>query len=41
MSEVFSCDIICSGSMLGIAIAKTTSFPVGYVETWDVSYELS
>lgn len=36
MSEVFSCDIICSGSMLGIAIAKTTSFPVGYVETWDM-----
>ena len=36
MSEAFSCDIICSGSMLGIAIAKTTSFPVGYVETWDM-----
>lgn len=25
-------DIICSGSMLGVAIAGSTSFPVGYVE---------
>lgn len=36
MSESFPCDIICSGSMLGIAIAKSTSFPVGYVETWNM-----
>lgn len=34
MSEVFPCDIICSGSALGVAIASTSSFPVGYVETW-------
>lgn len=34
MSESFPCDIICSGSLLGIAIASTSSFPVGYVETW-------
>lgn len=36
MKENFPCDIICSGSMLGVAIAKTTSYPVGYVETWDM-----
>ncbi len=36
LAEDFPCDIICSGSMLGIAIAKSTSFPVGYVETWDM-----
>lgn len=36
MKESFPCDVICSGSMLGVAIAKTTSFPVGYVETWDM-----
>lgn len=29
-------DIICSGSMLGIAVASSTSFPVGYVETWEM-----
>lgn len=34
MSESFPCGIICSGSLLGIAIASTSSFPVGYVETW-------
>lgn len=36
MKENFPCDIICSSSMLGVAIAKTTSYPVGYVETWDM-----
>lgn len=36
LAEEFPCDIICSGSMLGIAIAKSTSFPVGYVETWEM-----
>lgn len=36
MAESFPCDIICSGSMLGVAVAKSTSFPVGYVETWDM-----
>lgn len=36
MKESFPCDIICSGSMLGVAVAKTTSYPVGYVETWDM-----
>lgn len=36
LSEDFPCDIICSGSMLGVAIASSTSFPVGYVETWDM-----
>ena len=36
LSEEFPCDIICSGSMLGVAIASTSSFPVGYVETWDM-----
>lgn len=36
LSEEFNCDIICSGRMLGVAIATTSSFPVGYVETWDL-----
>lgn len=36
LAEEFPCDIICSGSMLGVAIASTSSFPVGYVETWDM-----
>lgn len=36
LAEDFPCDIICSGSMLGIAIASSSSFPVGYVETWDM-----
>lgn len=36
LSEDFPCDIICSGSMLGVAIASTSSFPVGYVETWNM-----
>lgn len=36
MKENFPCDIICSSSMLGVAITKTTSYPVGYVETWDM-----
>ena len=36
MNESFPCDIIASGSMLGVAIAKSTSYPVGYVETWDM-----
>lgn len=35
LSEECPYDIICSGSMLGIAIASSTSFPVGYVETWE------
>ncbi len=36
MAEDFPCDIICSGSMFGAAIAKSSSFPVGYVETWEM-----
>ncbi len=36
LSENFPCDIICSGSMLGIAVASSSSFPVGYVETWEM-----
>lgn len=36
LGEEFNCDIICSGRMLGVAIATTSSFPVGYVETWDL-----
>lgn len=36
LSEDFPCDIICSGSMLGVAVASSSSFPVGYVETWDM-----
>lgn len=31
-SEDNSFDIICSGSLLGVAIAGSSSFPVGYVE---------
>lgn len=27
------CDFICSGSMLGVQLHKTSSWPVGYVET--------
>ena len=40
LAESFPCDIICSGSMLGVAIANSTSFPVGYIETWQM-YPLS
>lgn len=29
-------DIIASGSLLGVAIAASTSYPVGYVKTWDL-----
>jgi len=36
LAEDFPCDIVCSGSMLGVAIASSSSFPVGYVETWDM-----
>jgi len=36
LAEEFPTDIICSGSVLGVAIASTSSFPVGYVETWDM-----
>ncbi|MFQ6793186.1 MAG: ATP-binding protein [Thomasclavelia sp.] len=36
LSEDFPCDIICSGSMLGVAIASTSSFPVGYTQTWQM-----
>lgn len=36
LAEKCPYDIICSGSMLGIAIASSTSFPVGYVETWEM-----
>lgn len=32
MKENFPCDIICSSSMLGVAIAKTTSYPVGMLK---------
>ena len=28
-----ACDIICSGSMLGVRLHETSSWPVGYVET--------
>ncbi len=37
MSTNFPTDIICSGSLLGVAISESTSFPVGYVETWDMN----
>ncbi|MBN2849823.1 MAG: ATP-binding protein [Erysipelotrichaceae bacterium] len=37
LAEEFPTDIICSGSVLGVAIATTTSFPVGYVETWEMN----
>ena len=40
LSEDFPCDIICSGSMLGVAIASSSSFPVGYTQTWQM-YPLS
>lgn len=40
LAESFPCDIICSGSMLSVAIANSTSFPVGYIETWQM-YPLS
>ena len=36
LSEDFPCDIICSGSMLGVAVASSSSFPYGYVETWEM-----
>lgn len=36
LAEEFPTDIICSGSVLGVAIASTSSFPVGYVETIDM-----
>ncbi len=34
LAEDFPIDIVCSGSVLGVAIAS--SFPVGYVEIWDM-----
>lgn len=33
LKEKCPCDVICSGSMLGIKINGISSFPVGYVET--------
>lgn len=36
LSEDFPMDIVCSGSVLGVAISSTSSFPVGYVEIWDM-----
>ena len=36
LAEDFPIDIVCSGSVLGVAIASTSSFPVGYVEIWDM-----
>ncbi|WP_295750194.1 AAA family ATPase [uncultured Holdemanella sp.] len=36
MAEDFPCDIICSGSLLGVAIQRTTSYPVRYVDTIDM-----
>lgn len=36
LSQETSFDIICSGSLLGIALANTSSFPVGYVQTLDM-----
>lgn len=36
LAEDFPCDIICSGSMLGVAIASASSFPVGYTQTWQM-----
>lgn len=36
LAEDFPLDIICSGSVLGVAISSTPSFPVGYVEIWDM-----
>lgn len=32
IGEDFPCDIICSGSLLGVAISKASSYPVRYVE---------
>ena len=32
IGEDFPCDIICSGSLLGVAISRTSSYPVRYVE---------
>ena len=32
LKEDFPSDIICSGSLLGVALSKTTSFPVGYID---------
>ena len=36
LAEDFPCDILCSGSALGVAIANSTSFPVRYVDTWEM-----
>ena len=36
LSEDFPCDIICSGSALGVAIANSSSYPVRYVDTWEM-----
>lgn len=36
LSEFTPFDIIASGSMLGVAIATSSSYPVGYVETLDM-----
>lgn len=36
LAEDFPLDIVCSGSVLGVAISSTPSFPVGYVEIWDM-----
>src|SRR5699024_3853226 len=36
LAEDFPMDIVASGSVLGVAIASTSSFPVGYVEIWDM-----
>ena len=40
LKEDFPSDIICSGSLLGVALKKTTSFPVGYIEKLNM-YPLS
>lgn len=32
IGEDFPCDIICSSSLLGVAISRTSSYPVRYVE---------
>ena len=37
LGEQFHCDIIATGSLLGIAIEKTSSYPVGYVETMQMN----
>ena len=34
--DMCPCDVICSGSMLGIAVSGISSFPVGYVEMINV-----